>query len=91
MGKNDPPPSRTFDPPEEAVWHRIIAQAAYYRAQKPEFAGESALEHWLAAEEEIRVFLAGGSTAKSAEIKPQVRKPGKVAKKKIAANVPDRK
>ncbi len=40
----------------------MIAEAAYYRAQKPEFAGESALEHWLAAEEEIRLFLADLST-----------------------------
>ena len=62
MDKNDPPPPRAFDPPEEAVWHRMIAEAAYFRAQKPEFAAESALEHWLAAEGEIRLFLAGVST-----------------------------
>jgi Protein of unknown function (DUF2934) len=62
MDRKGLPTSRAFDPPEEAVWHRMIAEAAYYRAQKPEFAGESALEHWLAAEEQIRVLLAGGST-----------------------------
>jgi hypothetical protein len=62
MDKNDPPPSRAFDPPEEAVWHRMISEAAYYRAQKAEFAEETALEHWLAAEGEIRGFLAGVST-----------------------------
>lgn len=56
------PPSRAFDAPEEAVWHRMISEAAYYRSQKPEFAEESALDHWLAAEEEIRVLLAGVST-----------------------------
>jgi hypothetical protein len=54
MDKNDPPPSRAFDPPEEAVWHRMISEAAYYRAQKAEFAEETALEHWLAAEGETR-------------------------------------
>ncbi len=61
MNKNDASSSRAFDPPEEAVWHRMIAEAAYYRAQKPEFSGESALEHWLAAEEEIRHVLTGAS------------------------------
>jgi hypothetical protein len=40
----------------------MISEAAYFRSQKPEFAEESALDHWLAAEEEIRVFLAGVST-----------------------------
>jgi Protein of unknown function (DUF2934) len=39
----------------------MITEAAYYRAQKPEFAGESALEHWLAAEIDIGILLSGGS------------------------------
>jgi hypothetical protein len=62
MDKKDISSSHAFDPPEEAVWHRMIAEAAYYRALKVEFAGESALEHWLAAEEEIRRVLTGAST-----------------------------
>jgi hypothetical protein len=83
-------PSRTFDPPEEAVWHRMISEAAYYRAQKGEFSGESALEHWLAAEEEIRRVLtaassngapitargAKGGAVKSAARKRQIPKSG---------------
>jgi hypothetical protein len=73
MEKNDPSPSRAFDPPEEAVWHRMIAEAAYYRAQKVEFAGESALEHWLAAEEEIRQVLTGASTDTTPEPAPAKR------------------
>jgi hypothetical protein len=65
MDKDDLKRSRAFDPPAEAAWHRMIAEAAYYRAQNPEFAGKSALEHWLAAEEEIREFLAGGAWRQS--------------------------
>jgi hypothetical protein len=60
MDKTDVPSSRAFDPPAEAEWHRMIAEAAYYRAQKPEFSGESALAHWLAAEVEIGILLSGG-------------------------------
>jgi hypothetical protein len=70
MDKNDLSPSRAFDPPEEA---------AYFRAQKPEFAMESALEHWLAAEEEIRLFLAGVSTGAVSLPAPPKREPEPVA------------
>ena len=37
--------------PEER--HRMIATAAYYRAECRDFAGDCALEDWLAAEAEI--------------------------------------
>lgn len=73
MDKNDVSPSRAFDPPEEAVWHRMIAEAAYYRARNAQFAGESALAHWLAAEEEIRALLTGGSTDAAPEPAPLKR------------------
>jgi hypothetical protein len=64
----------------------MISEAAYYRAQKPEFAEESALDHWLAAEQEIRAFLAGVSIGavsmpaprrtKTGAIERPARKPG---------------
>jgi hypothetical protein len=48
---------RSFDSPQEPEWHRMIAEAAYYLAQKRGFAGENALNDWLAAEQEIRHVL----------------------------------
>jgi hypothetical protein len=47
----------SFDPPQEPQWHRMIAEAAYYRAEKRGFAGDQSLEDWLAAEEEIRKVI----------------------------------
>jgi hypothetical protein len=35
----------------------MIAEAAYYRAEKRGFAGDQSLEDWLAAEEEIRKVI----------------------------------
>ena len=35
----------------------MIAEAAYYLAQKRGFTGESALDNWLAAEQEIRQVI----------------------------------
>jgi hypothetical protein len=35
----------------------MIAEAAYYLAQKRRFTGENALEDWLAAEQEIRQVI----------------------------------
>ena len=54
------PAKRTssFDPPQEPHWHQMIAEAAYYRAEKRGFAGEHSLADWLAAEDEIRKILA---------------------------------
>jgi hypothetical protein len=52
-----PKRSRSFDPPEEPEWHRAIAEAAYYLAQKRGFTGENALDDWLAAEQEIRQVI----------------------------------
>jgi len=69
MARKAIPTSHSFDPPAEAAWHRMIAEAAYYRAQRPEFAGESALEHWLAAEAEVRILLSGGPN----EVQQQAR------------------
>jgi hypothetical protein len=35
----------------------MIAEAAYYRAQKRGFTGENALEDWLAAEQQVRQVI----------------------------------
>jgi hypothetical protein len=45
--------SRSFDPPQEPEWHRMIAEAAYYLAEKRGFAGEHALDDWLTAERQV--------------------------------------
>ena len=48
---------RPFDWPQEPEWHRMIAEAAYYLAQKRGFTGENALDDWLTAEQEIRQVI----------------------------------
>lgn len=48
------PQPRSFHPPEEAEWHRMIAEAAYYLAQKRGFRGDLCLDDWLAAEQQVR-------------------------------------
>ena len=56
---NSPEPGSksSFNPPAEADWHRMIAEAAYYIAQQRGFRGEYALEDWLAAEHHIRQII----------------------------------
>lgn len=44
----------SFDPPQQADWHRMIAEAAYYRAANRGFEGDRRLEDWLAAEELVK-------------------------------------
>jgi hypothetical protein len=50
------PPKRpsSFDPPQESDWHRMIAEAAYFLAEKRGFAGGHSLDDWLAAEQEVK-------------------------------------
>lgn len=50
---NTSPKSSSFDPPQESEWHRSIAEAAYYIAQKRGFTGEHTLDDWLAAEQQV--------------------------------------
>jgi hypothetical protein len=45
---------RSFHPPQEPEWHRMISEAAYYLAQKRGFLGKHALDDWLAAEQQVR-------------------------------------
>src|ERR1700722_5241735 len=42
---------------QEPEWHRMIAEAAYYLAQKRGFSGEHSLEDWLAAEQQVRQVI----------------------------------
>ena len=51
------PKSQSFDAPEEAQWHRMISIAAYYRAEKRDFADGHALEDWLTAEAQIKSLM----------------------------------
>jgi hypothetical protein len=48
---------RSFDPPQEPEWHRMIAEAAYYLAQKRGFLGEHCLDDWLTAEQQLRQVI----------------------------------
>ena len=55
MDTNSQSPS--FYRPQEPDWHRAIAEAAYYLAQNRGFAGEYALDDWLAAERHVRQVI----------------------------------
>jgi hypothetical protein len=45
---------KSFDAPAEPEWHRLISEAAYYRAQQRGFRPGEELEDWLRAEREVR-------------------------------------
>jgi hypothetical protein len=47
----------SFDPPQEAQWHRMIAEAAYFIAEKRRFTGQHSLDDWLAAEQQVRQVI----------------------------------
>src|ERR1700679_1455493 len=47
----------SFDPPAEPEWHRMIAEAAYFRAEKRNFDGGHALDDWLLAEQEVKRII----------------------------------
>jgi hypothetical protein len=49
--------SPSFNPPAEADWHRMISEAAYYRAEKRGFAEGHVLEDWLKAEEQVKAII----------------------------------
>jgi Protein of unknown function (DUF2934) len=52
-----PKKSHSFYPPQEPEWHRVIAEAAYYLAEKRGFFGEHSLDDWLAAEQQVRQVI----------------------------------
>ena len=45
---------RSFDPPQEPEWHRMIAEAAYFIDEKRGFVGANSLDDWLTAEQQVR-------------------------------------
>jgi hypothetical protein len=50
-------PRHSFDAPAEADWHRMISEAAYYRAKTRDFSPGEALDDWLKAEAEVKSML----------------------------------
>jgi hypothetical protein len=52
-----PKKPRSFDPPEEPVWHRMIAESAYYLAERRGFQGGHSLDDWLEAEQQVRQMI----------------------------------
>jgi hypothetical protein len=55
--------TNAFAPPQEPEWHRMIAEAAYYLAQKRGFLGGHSLDDWLAAEQQVRHVISPGTVA----------------------------
>jgi hypothetical protein len=55
--ETSPKKPRSFDPPEEPVWHRMIAESAYYLAERRGFLGEHSLDDWLEAEQQVRHMI----------------------------------
>jgi hypothetical protein len=47
----------SFDPPQEPEWHRMIAEAAYFIAEKRGFVGEHSLDDWLTAEQQVKQVI----------------------------------
>jgi len=47
----------SFDPPQEPEWHRMIAEAAYFIAEKRRFVGAHSLDDWLTAEQQVRQVI----------------------------------
>lgn len=52
-----PKKPRSFDPPEEPVWHRMIAETAYYLAERRGFLSGHSLDDWLEAEQQVRQMI----------------------------------
>ncbi len=50
-------PAAPFAAPAEAQWHLMIAEAAYYRAEKRGFVHGYALEDWLISEQQIKQYI----------------------------------
>lgn len=49
--------SPSFYPPQEPDWHRAIAEAAYYLAQKRGFTGDNVLGDWITAEQQVKQVI----------------------------------
>jgi hypothetical protein len=58
LSPDTPLPKRpSFYPPTEADWHRMISEAAYFRAEKRGFEVGHAIDDWLAAEKAVKEAL----------------------------------
>lgn len=76
---------------QEPEWHRMIAEAAYYLAEKRGFPGEHSLgEHslddWLAAEQQVRHAISPDPSEGTMNDTT-----GKTVNEKLGANMADRK
>jgi hypothetical protein len=74
-----------IDAHQETDWHRMIAEAAYYLAQKRGFRGEHSLDDWLAAEQQMRPVISttrGASALKAGEKAAQTSKRSSAGKSK---------
>ncbi len=49
----------TFEPPAESDWHRMIAEAAYFFAERRAFQPGKERDDWLEAEAQIKKALVG--------------------------------
>ena len=76
----------SFYPPEEPEWHRMIAEAAYYLAEKRGFPGEHSLDDWLAAEQQVRHAISPDPSEGTMNDTT-----GKTVNEKLGANMADRK
>src|ERR1700721_2985264 len=81
---------------QEPEWHRMIAEAAYYLAQKRGFSGEHSLEDWLAAEQQVRQVISPILDSKvtmtdTDGVQGDAKKPDKTIDEKLGANMADRK
>jgi hypothetical protein len=60
-----PKKPRSFDPPAEPAWHRMIAETAYYLAERRGFQGAHSLDDWLTAEQQVRQMISPISEAEA--------------------------
>jgi len=63
-GKGDPQPTPDIEP---ELRHRMIAEAAYFMAERRGFSGGDPVQDWLEAEAGITVMLGGGEAASAEE------------------------
>lgn len=50
------------EPPSGDILHEMIAEAAYFLAQRRAFAGNHAMEDWLEAQDQVNSMLAAMNT-----------------------------
>jgi Protein of unknown function (DUF2934) len=68
MAKTHDPRPTSFDQPQESDWHRMISEAAYYRAERRGFQGGYTLDDWLEAERQVRQLISPKPQAESTKL-----------------------